>query len=97
MLLVRRDPQDRLEALIDYYVVDENGQLDANGQWVFVNQLELNPGVNGKKIIRQFIQQIQMLCPTANFGYWERRDKPKRNLRTYTRRQLVRRDDYAVA
>ena len=97
MLLVLRDPQDRLEACLDYYLVDEKGQLTPQGPWVFVNQLELNPGTSGVKIIRKVIFAIQQLHPTANFGYWERRDKPKHNLRTYTRRQLVRRDDYAVA
>lgn len=97
MLLVLRDPQDRLEACIDYYLVDEAGKFDPFGAFIFVRQLELNPGIGGGKIIRHFIQEISRLCPTARFGYWERRDKVRKKFRIWGRTQLLRRRDVDVA
>lgn len=97
MILVHRDPQDRIEAVIEYELVDEHGHLDPYGAFVFVRQLELNPGVGGEKIIRHFIQQIIALCPSAIYGYWDRRDKKHNKLRLWSRSQLIRRRDVDVA
>lgn len=96
MILVHRNAQDRIEAVIDYYLVDEAGKFDPFGQFVFVRQLDLNPGLGGSKIIRHFIAEIAKFCPTARFGYWERRDKMRKKFRLWNRSQLLRRRDANV-
>ena len=90
MLIVHRDAQDRLDGVCQYFLVDEQGRFDPQGKYVMVNQLELNPGVQSRRMIRHVIAEIARLCPTATAAYWERRNKATPLFRGYFRHQLHR-------
>jgi len=57
---------------------------------VYVDQLELVHGVNSRQMIQLIIQDIASRVPWAQAAYWERRDRPKSQLRTYQRGHLLR-------
>ena len=90
MLLVHRDARDYLEAVCEWWLVDSKGQYNVRGAYVFVNQLDCSPGVNGRKHIQQFIQEIALTAPWALGAYWRRSDKPYGMYRGYRRSQLCR-------
>ena len=90
MVLLQRDAEDRIQGVIHCLLVDATGALQPKGSYVFVDQLELNPGISGRRMISYFIRQIAQLYPWTKFAYWERRDKLKARPRTYTRGQLLR-------
>ena len=95
MLTTIRNAHDQILACCSWLIVDEQGSPDLHGAYVWVDQLECNPGLNTKQCIRRIILKITELVPNANWGYWERRDKPVRKLYCFSRRRLlnwVRRD-----
>ena len=101
MLLVQRDYAGNLLAAIEWQLVNEDGQLDIHGAYVYVVQVEVNPHLDTRNLFRHFIEQSAKLAPTAKWAYWGRRKNPNRMPRCYSREQLltfVRRDaDVAVA
>ena len=101
MLLVQRDLFGNLLACVECRVVNEQGHLDPCGKYVWVEQFECNPHLDTRQLIRCFLEEGTRLVPTAKWGYWIRRDHPKRKLRCYSRNKLLtfaRRDaDVAVA
>ena len=101
MLLVQRNFSGNLIAAIEWQLVNEDGQLDIHGDYVYVVQVEVNPHCDVRNIFRHFIEQSADLAPTAKWAYWGRRKNPHRMPRCYSRNQLLtfaRRDaDVAVA
>ena len=101
MLLVQRGLWGDLLACVECRVVNAQGQLDPFGEYVWVEQFECNPHLDTRQVIRRFLEEGARLAPTAKWGYWIRRDHPRRKLKCYARNQLVtfaRRDaDVAVA
>ena len=83
MLTTLRNAHDELTACCAWLVVDEHGKLDPQGAYIFVEQLECNPGRSSRDSIRSIIQQIASLAPQAIGAYWERRDKGRKGLRMY--------------
>ena len=100
MLLVHRDAMGYLEAALEFRVVDIKGQLEPSGQFIWVEQLELNPRIDASLHLQRFITEICLHVPQAIWAYWERREKTGRTLHCYSRSQLckrVRRDADVVA
>lgn len=90
MLTVIRDEREQIQAVCDWWPVDAIGQWNPSGEYIWVEQLELAPGINGKQMIPRIIKDIATRTPWARFGYWERRDKVNCQPRTYTREQLLK-------
>ena len=90
MLMTLRDAQDRITACCAWYPVDLQGRFDAKGCWVWIEQLELSPGVNSRQCIQRIIQQISELVPYALGAYWHRRDSTGQRIHQYRRDQLLR-------
>ena len=90
MLLVHRDAHDYVDAALCYDLVDETGQVTPTGRYVYLHQLELNPGVNLHRMATYFIQAVASLCPEALGAYWHRRDRFADRVRAYRRDQLLR-------
>ena len=97
MLYVLRNATDQIEAAIDYYLVDDLGRvtLDGSGRWVWVQQLEVSAGANGRRCIRAFIQAIARAIPHAQGAYWIRQDKGHRVVQ-FSRTQLVKGEEVRV-
>ena len=90
MLLVQRDAYGWIHGAISVFLVDKVGQRSLTGEYLYVEQLELSHGVNSRHVIHEFIHQIAEMFPTAHWGYWERRDRPRKQLRLYARTQLCK-------
>ena len=88
MLCVLRDIQGRLAAACDWWLVDELGHWHPLGRYVFLNQLEVSPGVNLHTVRRYLVEAIWRLTPYAVWVYWERRDSFNPKLRSFRREQL---------
>ena len=89
MMTVLRDAQDRLQAVCEWWVVNEQGVTMPWGKYVWVNTLEMNPGVHGANMIRQIIQQIATTAPQAVGAYWEREQKTAHRLHAFRRIRLM--------
>ena len=88
MLATIRDERGHLQAACDWWCVNIRGEWDALGSWVYVNQLELSPGVNSARMIRLIIQDIASLVPWVVGAYWERADKTQEKLHSYSLSRL---------
>src|SRR3990167_3535 len=89
MLLVHRDLHGNLTAAIDYQVVNEHGQPNPHGYYIWVEQLEVNYSENTISHIQHFIEEIASLQPAALGAYWERRDKADRQPLWFSRERLI--------
>lgn len=90
MLFAHRSENGHLEAVIEWWTVDLDGQWTPTGSWIRVNQLEINPDVNGAAHVQRFIQEIAEFVPHAKGAFWERRDHTKNLWRSYFRQQLLK-------
>ena len=89
MLTVLRSPDGRLEAAVEWWLVNTLGLTDwQTGTHVWVEQLEVSEGVDSTYILKQIIVKIADMVPQAKSGYWYRLDRNKRP-HEYTRQQLV--------
>ena len=89
MLAVMRDVRGHLQAVSEWWLVDEQGRWNPTGRYVWINQLEVNPGVAWRGWMRDTIHHVARLCPQTVGAYWERRDKSPGVLHAYRRDQLV--------
>ena len=88
MLCVKRDTHGQIEATCDWWLVDALGRWHPLGQYVYLNQLEISPGVNLHRVRRHLVQEIGRLAPYAVGVYWERRNAFNPKLRSFRRDQL---------
>lgn len=88
MLWILRSETGQLQAACDWWLVMEGGQWSPYGRYVFLNQLEVSPGVNLHRVRREMVQAISALAPYAVGVYWERRDRFSRRLHAFRREQL---------
>ena len=89
MLLTFRDSSNNIEAVCEWWLVDEYGEWTPLGEYVWVNQIECSKGVNLKKVFRDIIAEIAWAAPRAKGAYWERRDKKNDYLYSFTREALL--------
>lgn len=91
MILVERNTQGHLEAVMEYSIVDESGApRPFSGKYVRVDQLEVNPGSNYRPFLKRCIQQIADWHPQTIAAYWQRRDKPGQPQLGFTRNRLLK-------
>ena len=87
MMLVIRDTQDRLQAAVDYYLVNAQGQIDAKGTYLFINQMDCNLG-SGRDSLRRITDRFLTDYPQAVAAYWRREDRTGMRLHQYRRHQF---------
>ena len=87
-MTVMRDEAGTLQAACDWWLVTEGGQWSPYGHYVFLNQLDVTPGVNLHTVRQHLVREISRLAPYAVGVYWERREKPARRLHAFRREQL---------
>lgn len=75
MLSVIRDEFGRISASLEWNLVNERGQLDRQGRYIFVHQIEVSPGCENRDLMKQFIPMIADLAPRALGAYWVRLDR----------------------
>ena len=88
MLTVLRDEQGRLQAACDWWLVDTVGRWTPDGQYVFLHQLEINPGVNLHTVRKSLVAQISLHEPQALGVFWKREHDVFPRVNAFRREQL---------
>ena len=83
--ILKTEDNQTIKAICEYYIVDENGNFDRNGKFVWINEVEVAPQFrnNGclKSLVRNIMNKISKEC---EFGYFGRyRKYPNRKFRIY--------------
>lgn len=76
MLAVVKDDLGRMVLACEWHLVNEQGILKADGQYVWLEQLESSTGGMTREMVSQLIKQVASTVPWATSVYWQRRDKP---------------------
>ena len=72
MLWVLRGEGGNIQAVCEWWLVDERGQWTPEGRYVFLHQLEITPGVNLHMVRKSFVEQISLAVPGALGVFWHR-------------------------
>ena len=91
MILTERSKDGNIRGVIDWWIGNPDGSFNPQGNYIWVNQLEISKAVNGesKEIISRFIKKICKLCPQARFGYFKR-EKHNGRIRMYSRNKWLK-------
>lgn len=90
MMHVLRDTQGRLLAAMEYWTVNERGERDPRGRYIWVEQLELSSLPDGHAVIRRMIQEVAEQVPWFIGAYWKREDTTEQRLHGAPRHALLR-------
>ena len=89
MIACLRDQEGNITAVIEYLLFNEKGNLDDNGEGMFIGELEINPIHRGNGALKELIKLLLAKCPQAKECVFFRKTKyPDRECRTYTRQQF---------
>ena len=88
MLTVLRDGEGRLQAACEWWTVDDHGWWEPKGRHVFLNQIEINTGLNMHRFRRYLVDEIGRLAPDATGVFWNREDNVVQRTHGFKRSQL---------
>jgi hypothetical protein len=89
MIACLRDAEGNITAVIEYLLFNQQGNLDENGDGMFIGECEINPIHRGNGALRELIKMLLAKCPKAKKCVFFRKTKyPEREHRTYTREQF---------
>ena len=88
MLTVVRDSVGWLQAVCDWWLVDEAGHWTPDGRYVFLHQLEMSPGINLHTIRKSLVAQISLAVPGALGVFWKRDHDAFPRVHAFRRAQL---------
>lgn len=84
MLEIIKTNNGEIKACLEWNLVNEKGEFDQKGQFVWVGEVEIAPQYRGNGILKEFARIIMIKCPQAKFGYFWRQGKyPNREIRIY--------------
>ena len=90
MLTVMRDAQGHLEAVCDWWLVDEQGRWTPQGQYVFLHELEVNPGIKLHAVRKHLVSTISLAALGALGVFWKRDHDAYPRVHAFRRSQLLR-------
>lgn len=90
MLWALRSEAKHLEATCEWHLVNEQGQLCADGQYVWIEQFELSQGASMSYCAKRLIEDIARQCPWTVAVYWRREDKTGHQAHQFSRAQVLR-------
>ena len=88
MLTTIRDAQGQLLAVCEWWLVDATGHWTPEGQYVFLHQLEISPGVNLHTVRKSLVEQISLQEPRALGVFWKREHDIYPRIHAFRREQL---------
>lgn len=89
MLLTKRDAGGRIQGCLEAQPVNQAGQLDPSGRYLWIEQLEVSSDCNIHEVLPQLILQLDKLLPDIQMVYWIRRDSTGTKLHRYSRRRAI--------
>ena len=88
MLTVLRDDAGHLQAACEWWLIDEAGHWTPEGHYVFLHQLDINPGVNLHTVRKSLVKQIGSQVPQALGVFWKREHDLFPRVHAFRREQL---------
>lgn len=88
MLELIKDDQGNIHAVCEYYVVDKDGHMKDDGEFIWVNEVEVAPQYRNNGNLRSFVSKIVAMYPQAKYGYFSRR-KYNDRVRMYSKEQWL--------
>ena len=94
MLEVIKDTQGEIKACLEFYVVDENGNMDDKGLYCWVNDAYVSKSAENNGILKSFVGIVINKYPQLQFGYFWRekyKDENKKwRVRLYSKRSWLK-------
>ena len=66
------DKNNNITGIVDYRVVNEKGDYDNKGEYVFINNWHINPSYRSIHSIAIFAKKVMDNIPWAKYGYFLR-------------------------
>ena len=96
MLWVLRSESGHLQAVCEWWQVDEQGYWTPQGRYVFLHQLEVAPKMNLHSIRRRMVHDIGLSVPGALGVFWRREHDEFPRPHAFRREQLQLRKEVSV-
>lgn len=90
MLEIIRDDDGNIKSVCEWSLVNEKGQIDDNGEYVWIHEAEISVNHRNNGSLAKFIKIITDRVPWAKYGYFSRRKYNDRK-KLYTKEQWLRR------
>ena len=92
MLEVIKTEQGEIKAVCEYYIVDGSGNYDTQGEFVWINEVDISSQYRNNGLLKEFVRAIIKKVPsTARFGYFWRQGKyPNRKMRIWHKEKWLR-------
>lgn len=89
MLEIIKDNNNNIKAVCEWSLVDCNGHFDTKGEYIWINNIFINPEERGNGMIKRFTKKITDKVPWFRYGYFKRSKYNERH-RIYDRNQWLR-------
>ena len=84
-----------IRAVCEYYIVDKDGNYDAKGKFVWINEVFVAPKFRSNGCLKSLVKNVMEKVPeTCEFGYFWRQNKypsdkftDRKSIRIYDKRQ----------
>ena len=89
MIETLKDDKGEIKAVIEWWIVDNRGQFDPKGNYIFVNEVDISKSSENNGVLKTFIKIITDKIPYAKYCYFQRRKYDMR-IKMYSRRQWLK-------
>ena len=91
MIEIKTNSDGTLKAVCEWYLVDSRGNYSSHGDYVWVNEVYINPEFRSNGMLKEFVKDIIAKAPTAKYGYFWRQKKYKgRKPRIYSKERWLK-------
>jgi len=74
----------------EYFIVDQKGHLDDNGEYCWIAETELSKSAEHKGYLREMVRLVIAKVPNCRFGYfWRKQKYESRPPHIYSRREWM--------
>ena len=79
MISVLKNQQEYVYSFIEWYVLNDNGQFQEDGEYLYIHDLWIHPHKRKGKSLKHLIQKIHThpLSYTAKWVYWNNQKHDK--------------------
>ena len=74
------DKEGNLTGVVDYCICDRDSSLSDKGDYLYINEMYINPNARGLRVVPQIILKIYDRVPWAKWAWFVRRkykDRPR--------------------
>ena len=89
MMLVERDESGIIRGCMEAQIVDSQGKINPNGEYLWIEQVDISKGSSFKSMLNRMVTILDALLPNIKWVYWKRRDKAVTDIHFYSRDRLV--------